>query len=289
MVDNFGQRLKAVTKELGSICVGIDPHSSELQNWGLQDDLAGLEEFSFQILDACTDRVGVIKPQIAFFERFGSGGIQVLERLLAEAKKRSIITILDVKRGDIGSTMAAYSDAYLKPGAALEVDAITLSPFLGFDSLSPALKYVKEAGKGVYLLALTSNPEGAQIQHATPRSNASLPAGDASIAAMITRQAADFNRSLKESEWGSVGLVVGATIGDGATQAGVELNSFNGTFLSPGFQAQGASVNELKSIFGKSAKKVLISLSRGVSQAGPNLPEIIKVITKFKEEYSLER
>ncbi|MFE2180814.1 orotidine-5'-phosphate decarboxylase, partial [Streptomyces sp. NPDC059455] len=162
----FGTRLRAAMDARGPLCVGIDPHASLLADWGLGDDVAGLERFTRTVVDALAERVAVLKPQSAFFERFGSRGIAVLERAVADARAAGALVLMDAKRGDIGSTMAAYASAYLDPAGPLFSDAVTVSPYLGFGSLRPALDAARAAGAGVFALALTSNPEGAEVQHA---------------------------------------------------------------------------------------------------------------------------
>jgi len=157
---SFGTRLQQAVADRGPIVAGIDPHAALLEAWGLPDTPAGLAEFSRVGLEAVAGQVAAIKPQSAFFERHGSAGVAVLEELLAEARSASVLTILDVKRGDIGSTMAAYAQAHLRPGAPLEADAITVSPYLGAGSLDPAVELALDSGKGLFMLALTSNPDG---------------------------------------------------------------------------------------------------------------------------------
>src|SRR5699024_1323393 len=108
---------------------------------------------------------------------FGSAGVKVLEDVLALAGERGMLTVLDAKRSDIGSTMAAYADSCLASGSPLAADAVTLSPYLGFESLRPALTTAEESGRGVFVLALTSNPEGHDVQHAVTPSGRSVAAG----------------------------------------------------------------------------------------------------------------
>jgi len=151
------------------LVVGIDPHPSLLAAWGLERSVSGLERCARGLVDAVGDQVAVFKPQSAFFETYGSAGIAVLERVLADIAAKGAISILDVKRGDIGSTMDAYADAYLADGAPLAADAITLSPYLGFGSLMPAFERAVAYDRGVYVLARTSNPEGGQVQLALGR------------------------------------------------------------------------------------------------------------------------
>jgi orotidine-5'-phosphate decarboxylase len=144
----FGERLRALTTSLGPLCVGIDPHPALLEQWGLPDSVAGLESFAETVVEALGDRVAVLKPQAAFFERYGSAGVAVLERVIAHSREAGALTIVDAKRGDIGSTMAAYAQAFLGEGSPLAGDAVTLSPYLGFESLRPALTLAAQTGRG---------------------------------------------------------------------------------------------------------------------------------------------
>jgi orotidine-5'-phosphate decarboxylase len=166
LIAPYGERLEALIAARGPLCVGVDPHPSVLSSWGLPADAQGLERCARGMVDALGAIVPVFKPQSAFFEAYGAPGIAVLERTLADIKAAGAISLLDVKRGDIGSTMDAYVAAYLSDGSPLAADAITLSPYLGFGTLDGAIELADRSGRGVYVLALTSNPEGAQVQHA---------------------------------------------------------------------------------------------------------------------------
>ncbi|MDT0343726.1 orotidine-5'-phosphate decarboxylase [Streptomyces sp. DSM 44938] len=242
--------------ERGQLCVGIDPHAALLAEWGLSDDIGGLERFTRTVVDALADRVAVLKPQSAFFERFGSRGIAVLERAVADARAAGALVVMDAKRGDIGSTMAAYAGAFLDKGAPLFSDAVTLSPYLGYGSLRPALDLARAGGAGVFVLALTSNPEGAEIQRAT------TAAGTPLAQTVLDRLMAE---NAGARPLGSFGAVVGATIGE----AGVDLD-INGPLLAPGLGAQGATAADLPRVFGDAVGNVLPSASRGVLRHGPN-------------------
>src|SRR6478736_3254548 len=162
----FGARLHAAIESRGSFCVGIDPHAGLLRDWGLSDDVAGLESFAMTVVEAVAPHVSVVKPQSAFYERFGSRGIAVLERVIADSRAAGALVLLDVKRGDIGTTSQAYADAYLDPTSPLASDAITASPYLGFGSLDPMIDTARRHDAGVFVLALTSNKEGPEVQHA---------------------------------------------------------------------------------------------------------------------------
>jgi orotidine-5'-phosphate decarboxylase len=256
----FGARLRRAMDERGPLCVGIDPHAALLAEWGLGDDTDGLERFTRTVVEALADRVAVLKPQSAFFERFGSRGIAVLERAVADARAAGALVLMDVKRGDIGSTMAAYASAYLDPGAPLFSDAVTLSPYLGYGSLRPAIDLARASGAGVFVLALTSNPEGAEIQRAT------TAAGTPLAQTVLDRLMAE---NAGARPLGSFGAVVGATL----DVAGVDLD-INGPLLAPGLGAQGATAEDLPRVFGDAVGNVLPSVSRGVLRHGPEVPAL---------------
>jgi orotidine-5'-phosphate decarboxylase len=131
-MEPFGTRLRHAMDARGPLCVGIDPHAGLLAQWGLDDSPAGLETFALTVVEALADRVAVLKPQSAFFERHGSAGIAALEKAVVAAREAGALVLLDAKRGDIGSTMQGYAEAYLDQSSPMAVDALTVSPYLGF-------------------------------------------------------------------------------------------------------------------------------------------------------------
>ncbi len=255
MIDTFGLRLHRAIEERGRFCVGIDPHAGLLRDWGLNDDVAGLERFALTVVEAVAPVVGVVKPQSAFYERFGSRGVAVLERVIAESRAAGALVLLDVKRGDIGSTSQAYADAYLDPASPLASDAITASPYLGFGSLDPMIDTARRHGAGVFVLALTSNAEGPEVQHAR--------SGGGTVAGTVLAHLRRLNAGAEPV--GDIGAVIGATIGDTG-----EDFAFNGPILAPGYGAQGGTAADLRRIFGPAARHVLPSSSREVLAAGPD-------------------
>ncbi|WP_326764524.1 orotidine-5'-phosphate decarboxylase [Streptomyces sp. NBC_01591] len=266
----FGARLRRAMDTRGPLCVGIDPHASLLTAWGLNDDVTGLERFTRTVVEALADRVAVLKPQSAFFERFGSRGIAVLEKAVEEARAAGALVLMDAKRGDIGSTMGAYAATYLEKDSPLFSDAVTVSPYLGFGSLRPALDAAVLSGAGVFVLALTSNPEGAEVQRATAADGRSL------AQLMLDHMAAE-NEGM--TPLGSVGAVVGATLGD----AGVNL-AINGPLLAPGIGAQGATPADLPGVFGASVGNVVPSVSRGVLSQGPDVAGLREAAERLTDE-----
>jgi orotidine-5'-phosphate decarboxylase len=251
----FGARLRAAMDDRGPLCAGIDPHASLLRAWGLDDDVPGLERFTMTAVEALAGTVAAVKPQSAFFERHGAAGIAVLERGVRAARELGAQVVLDVKRGDIGSTAQAYADAYLDASAPLAVDAITASPFLGVGSLEPMFTTAARHGAGVFVLALTSNPEGPQVQHA--RTDAGRTVAGTVLDALRDRNAG-------AGPMGSFGAVVGATIGDT-----VEDLDIGGPLLVPGVGAQGGSAADVRRIFGAAVGNVLPASSREILGAGP--------------------
>ncbi|MEU6355066.1 orotidine-5'-phosphate decarboxylase [Streptomyces sp. NPDC047072] len=267
----FGARLRRAMDERGPLCVGIDPHASLLAEWGLADDVAGLERFSRTVVEALSERVALFKPQSAFFERFGSRGVAVLERTVEEARAAGALVLMDAKRGDIGSTMAAYAEAFLRKDSPLFSDALTVSPYLGYGSLSPAIALARESGAGLFVLALTSNPEGGEVQHAVRADGRNVGA------TMLGHLAAE---NAGEAPLGSFGAVVGATLGD--------LSSYdldiNGPLLAPGVGAQGATPADLPRVFGAAIRNVVPNVSRGVLRHGPDAGALRASADRFSEQ-----
>ena len=266
MTASFGARLRVAMDELGPLCAGIDPHPALLAHWGLDQTAHGLETFSMTCVEAFAGTVAVVKPQSAFFESFGSAGVAVLERTLTGLREAGTLSLLDVKRGDIGSTMAAYARAYLSHDSPLRADAITVSPFLGFESLRPALDLALQNGRGVFVLTLTSNPEGGQVQHASKDGRSVAGSIVDGVMRQNARRAADGGVSVL----GSVGMVVGATVGEAVQKLGLDLAAANAPLLAPGVGAQGATAGDLRTVFGAALNNVVASSSREILGAGPD-------------------
>lgn len=254
----FGARFAAALAERGRLCVGIDPHPELIRDWGYGDDVAGLERFALGAVAATAPYVSVVKPQSAFYERFGSRGIAVLERVMAEARSAGALVLLDVKRGDIGSTTQAYAEAYLDPSSPLAADAVTVSPFLGFGSLLPFVEEARRHDAGLFVLAATSNKEGPEVQQA-------VTADGRSVSLAMLDHLGELNAGAQPL--GSYGAVVGATVRDDALARGLD---FNGPILVPGYGAQGGTVADVRHIFGGVASRAVVSSSRGVLRLGPD-------------------
>ncbi|RRS00794.1 orotidine-5'-phosphate decarboxylase [Glycomyces terrestris] len=292
----FGARAFRLSQERGPLCAGIDPHGSQLLQWGLDDDLAGAERFALTLVEAVAEKCAFVKPQSAFFERFGSGGVALLERVIAESRRAGALVVLDVKRGDIGSTMAAYAQAYLDPASPLAADAITVSPYLGVGSLQPAFDTAAAHGKGLFVLARTSNPEGKYLQMAKRRDGRS-------VAQSVIDEVNE--RNGEAEPMGSFGIVMGATIGACASEGEARLREstygithttvsqrdsahdlaqFNGPILVPGMGAQGGRPSDLPRVLGPAAKFAIPSYSRQIAQPGPAAASIRTAVEALQEE-----
>jgi len=259
---SFGQRVRAAFASHGQLCVGIDPHAHLLAEWGLDASAAGAREFGLRVVEAAAGRVGVVKPQVSFFERYGSAGFAALEDVLAAARDAGLLVIADAKRGDIGTTMDAYAEAWLTPGSPLEADAMTASPYLGVGALDGTFDLAERHGKGVFVLAATSNPEALPLQRARV-------AEGLTVSADIVRQVSERNaRSTPEGAWASLGFVIGGTVD--WKDAGLQPFTPVAPILGPGFGHQGAQPQQLAERFGGLAGAVLASESRSILSAGPN-------------------
>ncbi|MGH8795173.1 MAG: orotidine-5'-phosphate decarboxylase [Stackebrandtia sp.] len=280
---SFGSRVLKALDKRGPLCVGIDPHSQLLRSWGLDDDVAGAERFSMSIVDALAGQAAFVKPQSAFFERFGSRGVALLERVVSSCRQAGAVVILDAKRGDIGSTVQAYAQAYLDPASPLAVDAITANPFLGVGSLEPMFDMAAAHRRGVFVLAMTSNSEGGQVQKARRKDGRT-------VAQSIIDDVAAVNAD--DEPLGSIGVVMGATIPDcreaeartrrqstygithNAGQSGGEtahdLSRLNGPILVPGMGAQGGRPGDLRRVLGGAASAAIPAYSREIARQGPS-------------------
>jgi orotidine-5'-phosphate decarboxylase len=262
LVRDFGARLAAVLEDRGPLCLGIDPHPFLLDQWGLPDSALGVRDFSLRAVEAAGDAIGIVKPQVAFFERHGSAGYAALEEVIGVARAAGLLVIADAKRGDIGSTVDAYGEAWLTPDAPLESDAMTLVAYQGVESLAGPLARARENGKGVFVLAATSNPEARATQTAVL-----VEGGESrSVAAAIVAEVAGHNPA---DRLGDVGVVIGATVGMG--DFGIAHQDLEHTpILAPGFGEQGASLSDIRSLFGVVSGNVIANVGRGLLRMGPD-------------------
>lgn len=262
----FGDRLAAEFAASRHLCAGIDPHAPLLSDWGLSDDAAGAERMGRDVVAAAAGVAACVKPQIAFFERFGAAGFTALERVFADARAAGLLIVADVKRGDIGSSFAAYADAWLAPGAPLEADAMTVVAYQGFGTLEGAFSHVREHGKGLFVLAATSNPEARAVQSAVREDSHT-------VAASMIADAQEFNRKHDATAAvGSLGVVLGATLhlADFGIDVAAPTPGPALPVLAPGFGHQGAHIEEASQIFGGLGRALLANESRSILRGGAN-------------------
>ena len=257
-MDSFARRFAAVRSTYGPLVFGIDPSGDLLESWGLPDDADGLDRFADLALAAAAGSAGLIKPQSAFFERHGWRGIRTLQRLIASARDTGLLVVLDVKRGDVGSTNDAYAQAYLGKDAPLAADAITVHPYLGLAAMGSYVSRAAESGSCLLVVTRSSNPEGRQIQAAQ--------AGRASVEAQLLTDIGALNARLAPGEIGPVGAVIGPT----HMTPQLELAAASALFLAPGVGAQGATPADVAEVFAACPDRVMPSASRSLLSAGPD-------------------
>lgn len=264
----FGHRYRRAVADRGRLCAGIDPHPELLQQWGLPVSGAGVRAFGEICVEALGSTAAVIKPQVAFFEAFGSEGFAALETVIRGCQAGGALVIADAKRGDIGSTMDAYARAWLDSDAPMCADAVTASPYLGFGSLAPAIDLARSTARCVFALARTSNPEGAPVQLAHR--------DGVSVAQRIVDAAASANTDGSAT----LGVVVGAT-----REHGLDLADLNGPILAPGLGAQGASASDLPGVFaGSDLSWLLPASSRAVLRMGPDTESLRTAYQQARDE-----
>lgn len=268
---DFGLRLSNSMKRYGPLCVGIDPHRQLLTDWGYDIDAQGAELYAMRMLQAANGRAAAVKFQTSMFERYGSRGYAALERVLFAARQMDIITIVDCLHGGLSTTISAISDAYFKPNAPMLADAITLLPYYGARSLSGVIEDALNNGRGVFVASLTSNPEGASLQTAIRQTGEYK---GKTVAYGIANTAQKYN--VDTPGLGSVGLIIGATIGQWLQESGVAPSSFTGPILSPGYGWQGAEASDLKTVFRGTRGNVLVTVSRAIAEHGPDIQSLIQ-------------
>jgi orotidine-5'-phosphate decarboxylase len=260
VADSFAVRFAAVRARFGPLTWGLDPSGELLDRWGLGDSADGLDRFADLMLEAVTGTVGLIKPQAAFYERHGWRGIRTLQRLIAGARAAGLLVVLDVKRGDVGSTNAAYAEAYLGAGAPLEADAVTVHPYLGLEAMDAFVSRARQAGGCLLVVTRSSNPEGRAVQAARGADGLAVEDG-------LLRRIGALNAALAPGEIGPVGAVIGAP----PLEPPLDLRAANALFLAPGLGAQGAGPADVGRTFAACPDRVMPSASRSLLAAGPDL------------------
>jgi len=272
-MSQFASHLLQRIRAYSPLCVGIDPSASLLKMCGLPDSPEGALAFGLRVLQSVNFQLSIIKPQSAFFERFGSSGMQALEELVRQARAREVLVLLDGKRGDIDSTAAAYGEGYFSATTTLRVDAVTTHAYLGLGALKPLINLAVENEGGVFVVVRSSNPEGVGLQLARMSDGAT-------VARHLSAQITKINQSKSTTSPGPIGAVVGATCEDADEMAAAMPASF---ILAPGVGAQGATMRDVKARMPSACGRVLPSVSRGILANGTSDDDIGKTIGIFSE------
>jgi orotidine-5'-phosphate decarboxylase len=270
----FADRLQQKIREHSPLCVGIDPSAAVLKACGLPDSAEGALEFGQRVLDAADYRIAVLKPQSAFFERFGSAGFRALEALVQLARAREVPVLLDGKRGDIDTTAAAYAEGYFSATTTLRVDAITTHCYLGLAALEPFFAAAIAADGGVFVVVRSSNPEGQGLQTARM-------ANGETVAQSLCREITARNLRQRKEGLGPIGAVVGATCADADETAAALPHSF---VLAPGVGAQGATMRDVLARMPTGRGRVLPNVSRAILANGSRRDDIRTTIAVLQDQ-----
>ncbi len=274
MAESFAARFAEARAATGPLVWGLDPAADLLEAWGLGDNPDGLDQFADIMLRAVPGIVRLVKPQSAFYERHGWRGIRTLQRLIAALREIGLLVILDIKRGDVGSTNDAYAEAYLGKGAPLAADAITVHPYLGVAAMSTYVSRAAQAGSCLLVVTRSSNPEGRVIQAAQVRA-------DSSVEREVLRQIRALNDRLAPGGIGPVGAVVGPT----HIEPELDLAAARCLFLAPGVGAQGASAADVARVFAACPDRVMPSASRSLLSAGPDVSKLRDTAAALAAEF----
>jgi len=253
---------------------GLDPSPDVLAAWGLGDDPDGLDRFADIALEAAVGSVGLVKPQSAFYERHGWRGVRTLSRLIAAARGAGLLVVLDVKRGDVGSTNAAYAEAFLGAGAPLESDAVTIHPYLGLRAMDALVARAHQSGSCLLVVTRSSNPEGRAVQSA--RDDAGRTVDEA-----LLDEIGRLNRSLAPGQTGPVGAVIGPV----PMEPALDLPAAQALFLAPGVGAQGATPEDVARVFAACPDRVMPSASRSLLAAGPDIGALRDGVAALAAEF----
>ncbi len=267
-------KLTSLIQKHSALCVGIDPTAGVMQKWGLPDTLEGLKKFAGTMADVCAGRIAIIKPQVAYFERFGPDGFTVLRDMCRIIRAKDTLILYDAKRGDIGSTNEGYAQAWLGNDSPFQGDFLTVNPYLGFGSLQPYLDHTHKTGTGLFVLVRTSNPESATLQDA-------VCANGRTVALSLCDDITSYNSKTYGDDIGAIGAVIGATLKNINTITDALPHSL---LLAPGIGAQGATFEDVKNVFGMHTPRVVPNLARSILMAGPDPDKIAAAITDAQNQ-----
>jgi orotidine-5'-phosphate decarboxylase len=280
---SFAEKASRARSALGPLVVGLDPSRELLEGWDLGDTADGLEHFVDIALEATEGAAGFVKPQSAFYERHGWRGARALQRLVADARSAGLLVVVDAKRGDIGSTNAAYAEAYLAEGAPYAADALTVHPYLGIGAMGPLIEAAHRCGRCLFVVVHSSNIEGRLVQAAFSDESGSASGSAGSrqtVESALLSEIARLNHDLAPGGIGPIGAVVSPTRDVGR----LDLAGAGAMFLSPGLGAQGATPADVADTFGACRDRVLPSASRSLLAAGPERARLRDAILKLNDE-----
>ncbi|MFL6619717.1 MAG: orotidine-5'-phosphate decarboxylase [Povalibacter sp.] len=274
---SFSARLKQAIAAHSPLCVGIDPSAALLKSCALPDSAEGALEFGRRVLEAGQYQFSIIKPQSAFFERYGSAGLKALEDLTQLARAREVLVLIDGKRGDIDTTAEAYAEGYFAPSAPLRADAVTTHAYLGFAALEKFLRIAESNAGGVFVVVRSSNPEGRELQ------SAKLANGE-TVAINLARLITERNALASNESPGFIGAVVGATCEDAEQIVAAMPSAY---ILAPGVGAQGATMEDVLKRMPSARGRALPNVSRAILANGSSTAEIRTTIRALQDQARL--
>lgn len=277
---SYTQRILSKIQAQSGLCVGLDPSREQLLIWELSDTVEGLKTYCDRMLKVCVQsKVAFVKPQSAFFERFGWEGAQILADLNHSLRQAGAFTIFDGKRGDIGSTAEAYAEAYLSAQNLTKYDAMTINPFLGEESLTPFIKKMQEENVGVFVVVRSSNPSSEKLQEARVEKE------EKTVAEWLAQKIDQLNAFLSANEsHGPIGAVIGATLTDLISLLDLMPSAI---FLCPGVGAQGASIEQALKTFKPYLSQCIFPMSRGITLSEFEEKALISKIINLQQKIQL--
>jgi orotidine-5'-phosphate decarboxylase len=270
----FAVRFAGVRAARGPLVWGLDPSAKLLEDWGFGDTPDGLDRFADLVVPVAAGTIGLVKPQSAFYERHGWRGLRTLARLTGQARAAGLLVIVDVKRGDVGSTNDAYAQAYLGEGAPFAADAITVHPYLGLGAMGAFVTRAHESGSGLLVVTRSSNPEGRPIQAART--------GDGTVEETLLRDIGDLNARLAPGTVGPIGAVVAPS----SQLPALPLAEMNGLFLAPGVGAQGYTPEDVAETFAACPDRVMPSASRSLLAPGPDPARLRDAVASLAAQFA---
>ncbi|HET9728538.1 MAG TPA: orotidine-5'-phosphate decarboxylase [Acidimicrobiia bacterium] len=274
MTGSFASRFALARESYGPLVWGLDPSGLLLDEWELGDSPDGLERFVDIVVEAAVGAVGLVKPQSAFYERHGWRGIRALGRLVAAVRAEGLLAILDAKRGDVGSTNEAYAEAYFGPDAPIEVDALTVHPYLGLGAMDALVAGAAKSESCLLVMTRSSNPEGRSVQ-------AAVDDEQRRVEQCLLDEIQSLNAAFAPGEIGPIGAVFAPT----RLEPQLDLVAPNALFLAPGVGRQGATPQDVAAVFAACPERVMPSASRSLLSHGPDRGRLRDEVNALAEQF----